>query len=297
MGRRIRRPLGVLYVAAERANLTERRFAAWRKRYDIDNLPLAIVAGSVDFLSSRRHVDQVLAYGEQLRKSTRISLGLIVVDTVSRALAGGDENSPQGMGAFVANIAALMDATGAHVMCIHHTPQGGDSRLRGHGALLGAVDTLMTIEKSGETRLASVTKDNDGAEGAKLAFTLQSVELSIDEDGFTTTAPVVVAVDGPRIEASPRRRAPTLPPAAAVALKAFNKALAEVGESAPASNHIPTSAKVVTVDQWRTYAIQMNISAGEDRGQRQAFSRALDRLTADGLITTWEAYAWRAQKR
>jgi hypothetical protein len=42
----------VIFLAAERSKLTERRFAAFRKHYKIDDLPLAIVAGAVDFLLS-----------------------------------------------------------------------------------------------------------------------------------------------------------------------------------------------------------------------------------------------------
>jgi hypothetical protein len=199
IGRRVRRRLGVLYIAAERASLTERRLAAWRRRYEIDELPLAVIAGHVDFLHNRNHVTEVLAYGKRLTEATGVPLGLIIVDTVSRTLAGGDENGPKDMGAYVANVAALQDASGAHVLLLHHVPQGGDARLRGHGALLGAVDTMITIEKSNASRIATVAKDNDGVEGATLAFTLDSVELSVDEEGLVTTAPVVAPIGSPVI--------------------------------------------------------------------------------------------------
>jgi hypothetical protein len=294
MDHRIRRPAGVLYVAAERAKLTERRFAAWRKYHEISELPLAVVEGSVDFLSSRSHVDEVVGLGRRLTKETRTPLGLIVVDTVSRTMAGGDENGPKDMGLFVANIAALQHASGAHVMLIHHIPQDGVTRLRGHGALLGAVDTLVTIEKSGETRFATVAKDNDGAEGARHAFSLHSVELSVDEDGLATNAPVVVSAQHePQSLTTTTRRPVQLTAGATVALKALDKALAEVGESAPTSNHVPTTARVVTIDRWRDYAVKMGISTGEGRAQRKAFQDAVTRLSAAKLVGVWEPYVWR----
>ena len=297
-GRRVREQKAVLYVAAERARLTERRFAAWRKFYSVADLPLAVVSGVVNFLTNREHVDEIATYGKQLAENTGFRLGLIVIDTVSRALAGGDENGPKDMGAFVANASALQEITGAHVLLVHHVPQNEPTvRLRGHGSLLGAVDTLLTLEK-GDTRIATVSKDNDGAEGDRFAFKFESVELGVDEEGFVTTAPVVVAQDAPSrfIPPSRKPKPKPLPAAVTVALKAFDKALAETGEAAPTSNHIPATAQVVTLDRWRSYAFQMNISDGEDRARRAAFSRALDRLAADGLISTWESYAWRIHR-
>src|SRR6202042_3393442 len=58
LGRRVTRG-AVLYVAAERVKLTERRFAAFKKHHCIDNLPLAIVSGLVNMLSSQAHVDEI----------------------------------------------------------------------------------------------------------------------------------------------------------------------------------------------------------------------------------------------
>ena len=79
------------------------------------------------------------------------------------------------MGAFVANVAQLQEVTGAHVLLIHHVPQDGNVRLRGHGALLGSLDTVVAIEKSGAIRTATVQKDNDGVEDRQIAFDLKSI--------------------------------------------------------------------------------------------------------------------------
>jgi len=43
----------VLYVAAERAALVRRRFAAWRLSHDINDIPLAILSGTIDLRSTR----------------------------------------------------------------------------------------------------------------------------------------------------------------------------------------------------------------------------------------------------
>src|SRR5262249_9513257 len=61
-------------------------------------------------------------------------------------------------------------------------------RLRGHGALLGAMDTTVHVEKlSDDVRSASVIKANDSEEGERVTFSLESVLI-----GPETTAPAVI---------------------------------------------------------------------------------------------------------
>jgi hypothetical protein len=50
------------------------------------------------------------------------------------------------------------------------------NRMRGHGALLAACDTTLRIE-GGTLRTATIEKTNDGAEGERIAFAIESVEL------------------------------------------------------------------------------------------------------------------------
>jgi hypothetical protein len=287
---------GVIYIAAERAALTARRFAALRKRYGVDNPPLAIVSGPVDFLTNKAHVDECAGHAERLQELFAMPVALIVVDTVSRVLAGGDENSPKDMGALVANIGRLQDATGAHVLLLHHVPQtDGAVRLRGHGALLGALDTVIAVEKGVTVRTATVTKDNDGAGETSIAFTLQSVTLSIDQDTKEeTAAPVVVAAEQPIQQPKAAVKA-KLPAAATVALKALAEAIADQGIIPPASNHIPPSVRAVTIDQWKDRAIKKGLSNSDDRkAQAKTFRRSVETLLAAQRVGTWDPHVWLA---
>src|SRR5271170_2479438 len=281
LGRRVLQG-AVLYIAAERIKLTERRFAALRKHHGVDDLPLALVAGAVNLLSNQEHVVEVAGHADRLTSLKGAPVVLIAIDTVSRVLCGGDENSPKDMGALVANIARLQEATGAHLLLIHHVPQDGNVRLRGHGALLGSLDTVLAIEKGAAIRTASVIKDNDGAEDRSLAFTLESVSLSIDPDTREeTTAPVVVAVE--HAPAKSTTRQPKLPAGAKNALKALADVVSDRGITPPASNHIPPSVRVVTVEQWRDHAYRKGVSASNDpKSRATAFRRASETILAAG---------------
>jgi RecA-family ATPase len=130
----------VCYIALERRLLVERRAIAFRERHGIPDLPFAIMGGVYDFRDPRTAAT-VSGIVRQVEDVTDQKVILVNIDTVSRALAGGDENSSKDMGAIVNTTSRLQETTGAHVQWVHHIPVDGGERLRGHGALLGALDT------------------------------------------------------------------------------------------------------------------------------------------------------------
>src|SRR5262249_39457878 len=117
----------VLYVALERKRLVERRAIAFRNHHQIEEAPFAIIGGMLDLRSSQAAAAIIEAVRE-LEEETGATLSLIVIDTISRALAGGDENSPKDMGAIVAATSRLQE-TKAHILWVHHMPQDGAERV------------------------------------------------------------------------------------------------------------------------------------------------------------------------
>jgi hypothetical protein len=76
-------------------------------------------------------------------------------------------------------------------MLVHHVPHE-QNRMRGHGLALAAMDTTIRVEKNSTLRTATVEKNNDGEEGERITFTLESFEIGKDpETGEPTTAPIV----------------------------------------------------------------------------------------------------------
>jgi hypothetical protein len=195
-GRRVRQG-AVVYVAAERAAVVKRRFGAFKhvNKPSADKLPILIVSGHIDLYQGRGHVEQLLADIEAFQKQRADELALVVIDTLNRTLGGGDENGSSEMGAFVSSVGRIQAATGAHVLAIHHPPKDGELRLRGHSALLGAVDTSVAVKHEKSYRSAVVQKQNDGEEGIGIAYDLKRIVLATHEQG-ETTAPIVVPLDG-----------------------------------------------------------------------------------------------------
>jgi hypothetical protein len=192
------------------------------------------------------------------------------------------------MGALIANLGRIQGDLDIHLLLTHHQPAEKE-RMRGHGALLGAVDTTVHITKTTAGRLAEVVKSSDHEEGQRVAFFLKGVTVDTDEQGDPITAPVVIeAMAG----VAPKKKA-VLPNGARVAINALQEAIGDLGVIPPASNHIPPATKAVTMDQWRDYAYRRGIStSGQPRAQQLAFERAVKQLQAVKAIGIWEPHVW-----
>ena len=127
---------------------------------------------------------------------------LIVIDTLSRVMAGGDENSAADMTALIRNVDAIRATTGAHILTVHHTGKDTARGARGHSSLRAATDTEIEIANEDGARAAVVTKQRDHNGGETFAFDLKSVSLGHDQDGDEVTSCVVEPVDSEDFKAA-----------------------------------------------------------------------------------------------
>jgi hypothetical protein len=187
----------VIYFALERKALVERRLLAFQLEHDIRDIPFVVCGGggTLDFREAgvcKRIIEVINA----TEAETGDKVVLIIIDTLSRALSGADENSSKEMGAVVRATSILQEDGARHILWVHHVPHGVD-RLRGHGSLEAAIDTAIhvTHDQGSNIRRATVTKSNDSEEGEQIAFTLKSVPIGSNDQGEITTAPVVVPIE------------------------------------------------------------------------------------------------------
>ena len=177
----------VIYVALERAKLVKRRALALREKHKFKGLPFAVVGRAINFRDPKA-IDKVLATVRKVEERTGQKVILIILDTINRALCGGDENSSKDMGELIASVGRIQDSIQAAILALHHMPHDAN-RMRGHGSLLGAVDSSVAVQKTETCRTATVVKANDAHEGEQVAFTLESVGLPSG-----TQAPLVVPI-------------------------------------------------------------------------------------------------------
>jgi RecA-family ATPase len=137
-GRGVKQGL-VLFFAAERKPLTERRIAAWRKKHGITNIPFVVVGGKLDLTTGLVDATALANTIAELEVKSGHKCVLIILDTVTRTFGPGDQHQSRDMSKYIQSVDALNRATGAHIAAIHHSPWSDD---RGKGAidLDGAVD-------------------------------------------------------------------------------------------------------------------------------------------------------------
>ncbi len=122
-------------------------------------------------------------------------------------MAGGNENGPEDMTAFISNVDAMRAATGAHCMLVHHSGKDVAAGARGHSSLRAATDTEIEMELSKEDglRFARATKQRDMETGAEFAFKLDVITLGVDQDGDDVTTCVIEPVQGEEIADAKRK--------------------------------------------------------------------------------------------
>lgn len=285
-GRRVCEPASVVYVAGEGGRGLKKRLAAlWKEKPDICRatrgrfhlLPLPLN------LASRADAEAVI----DLALALGMDLGLVILDTLARSIGTGDENSSTDMGAFIGSADLIRAETGAHVMAIHHTGKDAAKGLRGHSALLGAVDTSIEISREGEVITAEARKQRDMETGQTFSYTLQAVTLGQDQDGDDVRSCVV------RPTETPLKGAPKLTGQAAIAMQAFGDALAHHGMH-PIGDMFPPNRQCVPLERWREYCDRHSLSGGDTAtARRTAFHKAKTALQEKGLICIVDDYAWR----
>ena len=120
-----------------------------------------------------------------------ISAKLVVIDTLNRSIGGGDENSSIDMGLVLDACGRIESELECAVILIHHTGKDAGRGARGHSSLLGAADTEITVERTENERLMTVTKQRDGKDGLKFPFALKTVELGRTPKGKLVTSCVI----------------------------------------------------------------------------------------------------------
>ena len=234
---------------------------------------------------SPKTVELIVATIDAVQEKFGLPVGLIIFDTYPKAIAagGGDEDKARDQGVAFANLQRVKDMRSVHIALVGHCGKDKTRGARGSNAWLGDADVMIEIDGT-NIRTATVTKANDMPEGHLGSFRPEVVDLGLDEDGDAITVFIAVPVNAAPV---PNKRPERpLTPAAKIALQALTEALQEVGETPPASNHIPAGVKTVTIERWREYAYCLGISpSNEPRARQQAFKRAWEK--SSGRVQDW----------
>jgi hypothetical protein len=290
-GRKVAQGTAV-YVAAEAGKSIYNRVAAFKIGHpQPHSIPFYVVPQAVDLCHlADGDLDRLIT---TIRQTTGDQIALITIDTVSRALAGGDENAPTDMGAFVTAMDTLRDEFGAHISAVHHLGKNHALGARGHSLLKANLDTEIEVTGTTDVRTAQITKQRDGVTGAVITFRLRQVLVGYNLDQDPIYSCVVDSTSQNQTAASRARPNGKLSDKQKIALDALRRALGAHGKPPPPSNYIPPDVMVVDDDLWRRfYLLGTSSEQQSENTRRKAWRDARDALVAKEYVMCINETAW-----
>lgn len=286
----------VLYVACEGTAGISNRLEAIRRRVNPPaQVPIAVVPAVVNLGPGGRDAERVIEAAAAVKAKTAQPVRLIVIDTLARAMGGGDENTSQDMGAFIGACDKIRTETGATVLIVHHKGKAQGSGARGSSSLIGAVDTAIEVEKREGTRVATVVKQKDGAEGEELGFDLDVVEVGEDDDGEAITTCIVqptesIAKQRPKLSPTEKRAIDVLLNIIVdhpVAMENYRDSL---GNSVTGPNVTPTK-----IEAFREGLKSAGVTDRDNpQNERQQWRRITTNLANKGALVISGELCWKA---
>lgn len=191
------RKVGVLYIAGEGVRGLGKRVDGWALKHGIDlsDVPFAAITIAPQMLDPGER-SKLIRTLDEIKRKLSFEVGLIIVDTVSRAIAGQDENGQETMSAFVRSCDEIKAHTGGAMIGIHHSGKDIERGMRGSTVLLGGCDAAIRLEKDERQVKITFEKQKDAEEREAIFMDLEPFHWntgSVDEPGddFSTLIPVL----------------------------------------------------------------------------------------------------------
>lgn len=274
----------VLYIAAEGGHSFANRISA------LDDPEFWVLTAPVTMTGKSSDANPLVEMIQHLA-AMHGRFDLIVVDTLSRVMGAGDENSAPDIADLLRNLDFVRRASGSNIIVIHHSGKDTARGARGHSSLRAAVDTEIELTRDNEAGVitAEVTKQRDGPTGYKFNYVLRQIELGQDQDGDPVTTCLVEptdAADAGRVEVSGP---------AQIALDVLDKELQERGECLRDPRYPGTPC--VAHKRWMEACIASRQLSSSDKREthRRIFNREVETLKKFKLISVRDDLVWRLE--
>ena len=187
-------------------------------------------------LLEKEPLDLFCAQLIDLEIKAEMPLQLVIFDTLSRSIPGGDENKAEDMTKVISAADKIRDTFRAATLYVHHTGKDPAKGARGHSALFAAADMVMLINE----HMGTLEKVRDGVAGERFAFRLDVHQLGLDADGDPVTTCLISEL-GPPAAAPAKRRKP-VGKRQQVVLEVIRRHANEIQDVSPGSSIIPRGA-------------------------------------------------------
>lgn len=204
MGRKTRQ-VGVVYVAAEDPDGVDLRIHAFKRKNPRSSYtPFRAIKHPVNLLLDEDVEDLIAEIRdiEAIFREDGFDLGLIVFDTFSACLPGGEENTSKDGSLALGNMGRIGREFGSLVTGIAHHGKDAAKGMRGWSGFHAGADNVITLEKDETTkdRTITLTKVKNGIDGERIGFMLDRQPLGLFDDDNEEAWSCIVRYD----EAAPR---------------------------------------------------------------------------------------------
>lgn len=294
----------VIYLAAEgQRGFRNRLFAMQQSGEIAPDAPFAFIPMPIDLHAIEGDIDSLIHTIEHVVKAAGVPLALLVIDTLSKTVGAGKENTDD-MVAYINNcqrIASMFDCLTA---VVHHRPKDSASvDIRGHSSLRGNIDAAILVERGKATSL----KQKDGEDNVTIRFKLKPVVIGEDRHGNAVTTCLTEITDRADLSATNSHefdeRKGQLRGHNLRALQAVEEVIEAFGEEPP--TNIPPD----TIDRSRTAMAALAgqvedrlvreflalVEGDEDKkasSARRTAHRCLSNLKKQGILGTCGNWVW-----
>jgi len=273
----------VVYVALEGLHGLKGRIEAY-KRHTCESLKnLQVMPCAIDFLNPDEDIKHFLALLAQ-----HDDIKLIVIDTLARAIGGGDENSGQDMGLLVKHADLIRNETDAHISFVHHSGKDRAKGARGHSSLRAAVDTEIEVSRETDADYSNVktVKQRDMEFSDDIQFKLKQIKLGVnkyDEDvSSCVVEPYNLNNDIDRVR--------FIKPNLRIAHEAFLECISEKGRHMSHKN-VP-HCKVIYNDEFKDYIEKRGLLSEKESSARVQYSNYRKELIEQKLVVYRDGFLW-----
>jgi hypothetical protein len=194
---------------------------------------------------------------------------VIVIDTLSQASPGMDDNDPSDMGRIIHGAQTLATRLGALVILVAHTGKDQTRGIRGHSSLIAALDTSIFVQEVRSHREWKIAKVKDAEGGASFGFDLIQHEVGTDSFGEMQTSCTVQPISGSELQRTKSANATQT-----TALRALERAITATDEDA---------SEGVSEAAWRSQFDQLAGHKNPDSARR-VFQRAKETLLSNDEV-------------
>ena len=202
---KVTEPRPALYFTLEGARAVEMRIAAEQRhranddRLVTDRSMLFVVDRPHDFFNTdqqRVNCEKIIAHSNKCKKKFGHHLGLVVIDTITKAMPGGDQNSVEDTSRLFKMVDALRTAgLKSSILFLHHLSKQGN--VRGSTNIEAEVDMVLKLTKNkGGNVVMHVHRARSIDEDLSYTFDLESYDLGTTVQGHKLSAPLVKLLQG-----------------------------------------------------------------------------------------------------